>query len=164
MPFVPRLLAQVLPAMSSTAEPLRQAAVRANTSLMEYISSLSEEPTGRNSTSPKTVSRVSTEKDLRRDSGPARSPQPGEKSGDGEGQAQTQTQSQELSQSKQIIPDLDYAAAVNALTLQFLNENEATRVGALTWLIMLHKKAPRKVGHHRYARNAWHQRSCLMRV
>lgn len=41
--------------------------------------------------------------------------------------------------------DLDYAAAVNALTLQFLNENEATRVAALAWLIMLHRKAPRKV-------------------
>jgi hypothetical protein len=41
--------------------------------------------------------------------------------------------------------NLDYAAAVNALTLQFLNENEATRVAALGWLIMLHRKAPRKV-------------------
>ena len=41
--------------------------------------------------------------------------------------------------------DLDYAAAVNSLTLQFLNENEATRVAALSWLIMLHRKAPRKV-------------------
>lgn len=41
--------------------------------------------------------------------------------------------------------DLDYAAAVNALTLLFLNDHEATRVAALTWLIMLHRKAPRKV-------------------
>lgn len=41
--------------------------------------------------------------------------------------------------------DLDYAAAVSALTLQFLNENEATRVASLAWLIMLHRKAPRKV-------------------
>jgi len=40
---------------------------------------------------------------------------------------------------------LDYEAAVNALTLQFLNENEATRVAALVWLIMLQGKAPRKV-------------------
>lgn len=40
---------------------------------------------------------------------------------------------------------LDYEAAVNALTLQFLNENEATRVAALSWLIMLQRKAPRKV-------------------
>jgi vacuole morphology and inheritance protein 14 len=41
--------------------------------------------------------------------------------------------------------DLDYAAAVNSLTLLFLNDYEATRVAALTWLIMLHRKAPRKV-------------------
>lgn len=41
--------------------------------------------------------------------------------------------------------DLDYAAAVNALTLQFLNEHEETRVAALSWLIMLHRKAPKKV-------------------
>ncbi|KAF8424074.1 vacuolar protein 14 C-terminal Fig4p binding-domain-containing protein [Tirmania nivea] len=34
---------------------------------------------------------------------------------------------------------------VNALTLQFLNEFEETRVVALEWLIMLHKKAPRKI-------------------
>ena len=31
------------------------------------------------------------------------------------------------------------------MTLQFLNENEGTRVAALSWLIMLHRKAPRKV-------------------
>lgn len=42
-------------------------------------------------------------------------------------------------------PDLDYTAAVNSLTLLFLNDHEATRVAALTWLIMLHRKAPRKV-------------------
>lgn len=41
--------------------------------------------------------------------------------------------------------DLDYTAAVGALTLHFLNEHEATRVAALAWLIMLHRKAPRRV-------------------
>src|SRR5204863_9119902 len=41
--------------------------------------------------------------------------------------------------------DLDYAAAVNSLTLLFLNDHEETRVAALAWLIMLHRKAPRKV-------------------
>lgn len=39
----------------------------------------------------------------------------------------------------------DYGATVNALTLQFLNEHEETRVAALEWLLMLHQKAPRKV-------------------
>ncbi|CEQ39114.1 SPOSA6832_00602 [Sporobolomyces salmonicolor] len=38
-----------------------------------------------------------------------------------------------------------YGATVNELTLQFLSENEETRVAALEWLLMLHQKAPRKV-------------------
>ena len=43
-------------------------------------------------------------------------------------------------------PDpFDYPATVNALTVQFLSEHEETRVAALKWLLMLHKKAPRKV-------------------
>ncbi|KAI7557724.1 hypothetical protein KC346_g23186, partial [Hortaea werneckii] len=41
--------------------------------------------------------------------------------------------------------ELDYEAAVNALTLQFLHEHEATRVAALAWLIMLHRKSPRRI-------------------
>lgn len=41
---------------------------------------------------------------------------------------------------------LDYQATVNALTLQFLHDNEETRVAALQWLSMLHQKAPKKVG------------------
>jgi vacuole morphology and inheritance protein 14 len=41
--------------------------------------------------------------------------------------------------------DFDYEAAVNALTLQFLHEHEATRVAALAWLIMLHRKSPRRI-------------------
>ena len=39
----------------------------------------------------------------------------------------------------------DYGSTVNALTLQFLNEHEETRVAALEWLLMLHQKAPKKV-------------------
>ncbi|KAF9967729.1 hypothetical protein BGZ70_008477 [Mortierella alpina] len=39
-------------------------------------------------------------------------------------------------------PEFDYVATVNALTLQFLNEHEQTRVASLEWLLMLHKRAP----------------------
>lgn len=45
----------------------------------------------------------------------------------------------------QVEDDFDYGATVNALTLQFLNEHEETRVAALEWLLMLHQKAPKKV-------------------
>lgn len=40
---------------------------------------------------------------------------------------------------------LDYGLTVNALTLQFLNENEETRLAALEWLLMLHSKVPDRV-------------------
>lgn len=40
---------------------------------------------------------------------------------------------------------LDYPATVNSLTLHFLNEKEETRVAALDWLIMLHRKVPKKI-------------------
>ncbi|KAF7190728.1 Vacuole morphology and inheritance protein 14 [Pseudocercospora fuligena] len=52
---------------------------------------------------------------------------------------------QESERAESLHDDLDYEAAVNALTLQFLHENEATRVAALAWLIMLHRKSPRKI-------------------
>ncbi|KAF8622054.1 hypothetical protein AX15_007205 [Amanita polypyramis BW_CC] len=39
----------------------------------------------------------------------------------------------------------DYQATVNELTVQFLSEFEETRVATLKWLIMLHKKAPKKI-------------------
>ncbi|GAA6020240.1 hypothetical protein JCM8202_002588 [Rhodotorula sphaerocarpa] len=38
-----------------------------------------------------------------------------------------------------------YGATVSELTLQFLSDNEETRVAALEWLLMLHQKAPRKI-------------------
>ena len=47
---------------------------------------------------------------------------------------------------EEIPPDpLDYALTVNALTLQFLNEYEETRLAALKWLMMLHNKVPNKI-------------------
>ncbi|KAG2228205.1 hypothetical protein INT45_010997 [Circinella minor] len=39
----------------------------------------------------------------------------------------------------------DYQTTVSNLRLQFLNENEETRVASLEWLLMLHKKAPTKI-------------------
>ena len=128
--------------MASDVEQVRQAAHRVNTSLMEYIVSLSEEPA--TSDVPPTVQpRSMTPKDAittdRRDSA---SNARGLLSSGG---TQTPPPVSASPNPTQSTMDLDYAAAVNALTLQFLNEHEATRVAALTWLIMLHRKAPRKV-------------------
>lgn len=128
--FVPTLLSQVLPAISSGSDQVRQAATRVNTSLMEYIVSLSEDTPngGQQATSSKTAAK---EEDERR-----ASIQSGKPSLDG---------TSSVAAPETPPSDLDYAAAVNSLTLQFLNENEDTRVAALSWLIMLHRKAPRKV-------------------
>ena len=39
----------------------------------------------------------------------------------------------------------DYQETVEALVHQFENKHEETRVASLDWLLMLHKKAPKKV-------------------
>ncbi|PYI30279.1 hypothetical protein BP00DRAFT_487539 [Aspergillus indologenus CBS 114.80] len=158
LPFVPRLLTQVLPAMSSGSDQVRQAANRVNTSLLEYIVTLSEDTSEETSRQgPATTKPGNTNsRDVvveRRSSTPGSRPSEGP-STETRKQAsppQPQEVSTEPTPRSSIIStsvppaDLDYAAAVNSLTLQFLNENETTRVAALSWLIMLHRKAPKKV-------------------
>lgn len=157
LPFTPKILAHMLPAMASTRENIRQAATRVNSALMDYVVSLSDE-TGLNyqqsagqpqyQSTPRLPipvgdrteggsshrASVSSSRDL-----DVRSPTPAghlPKSLSAPNVDAVDTRPQAV---------LDYAAAVNSLTLLFLNDHEATRVAALTWLIMLHRKAPRKV-------------------
>ncbi|EFQ97420.1 vacuole morphology and inheritance protein 14 [Nannizzia gypsea CBS 118893] len=152
--FVPRLLSQVLPTLSSGSDEVRQAANRVNNSLMQHIVSLTDEAPqnegpktspplaavqasskeGEGRRTPTPVTRQASIASSKQTSRPASRTEP-------TSALATQPSEQTLEQTS----DLDYAAAVNALTLQFLNENEATRVAALAWLIMLHRKAPRKV-------------------
>lgn len=143
LPFTPKILAHLLPAMASGVESIRQAAARVNTSLMDYVVSLSDEPDHVPTAPPSKIpgpdgasstrASLSSSRDLE-----VRSPTP----------AQNRVSSATpgaRAPSPNPQADLDYAAAVNSLTLLFLNDHEATRVAALTWLIMLHRKAPRKV-------------------
>ena len=129
--FVPRLLGQVLPALSANSDQVRTTANRVNNSLMDYIISFADE-TGA-SEKPKIQTGANKASESQLDPNRAQTPQ------------EETTSRSSHAPSPQPISDLDYAAAVNALTLQFLNEHEATRVAALAWLIMLHKKASRKV-------------------
>ncbi|KAI0542431.1 vacuolar protein 14 C-terminal Fig4p binding-domain-containing protein [Xylaria digitata] len=146
LPFTPKILAHLLPAMASGVEPIRQAAGKVNESLMEYVVSLADEsdaPTSQPS------SRIPTSLPAERTEGTTSaraslsssrevdvySPTPAN-------HPRTPTPAMSIVNPQ---PDLDYAAAVNSLTLLFLNDHEATRVAALTWLIMLHRKAPRKI-------------------
>lgn len=154
LPFTPKVLAHLLPAMASGVESIRQAAARVNNSLMDYVVSLSDEPDmslssqttripGPGEGASSTRASLSSSREL-----DARSPTPNLQNrsavatptpAGGTPRGPTPA----LSNHPQV--DLDYAAAVNSLTLLFLNDHEATRVAALTWLIMLHRKAPRKV-------------------
>ncbi|CAI7607802.1 unnamed protein product [Penicillium pancosmium] len=143
LPFVPRLLTQVLPAMSSGSDQVRQAANRVNKSLLEYIYSLSDDAADdAPQPSSKVPSTAPSKESVER--------KPSEIASIDARRSTTETSRAATPRSSIVstpVPpvDLDYAAAVNSLTLQFLNENEATRVAALSWLIMLHRKAPRKV-------------------
>ncbi|KAH0283564.1 ARM repeat-containing protein [Aureobasidium namibiae CBS 147.97] len=135
--FVPRLLSQVLPALSHHVDQVRQAANRVNTALMAHIMSLPEDGQQQKTTTEST----------RRDSIPIRSRKVispdvlQEMTASDSRPASTTPPPQPL---PAISTELDYEAAVNSLTLQFLNEHEQTRVAALAWLIMLHRKSPRK--------------------
>ncbi|KAL8738224.1 MAG: hypothetical protein Q9181_000950 [Wetmoreana brouardii] len=152
--FVPSLLSKVLPAMASGVDAVRQMANRLNSSLMDLIVSLPDEsPTddGRQPAPSKIPTQALKEADekARRSSTPTpklaqgADPEPEAKR---EGEASIPNPSPEptTTPSKPAV-QLDYAAAVGALTLQFLNEHEATRVASLAWLIMLHRRAPGRV-------------------
>lgn len=153
--FVPRLLSRVLPAMASGVDVVRQAANRVNSSLMEHIDSLNDEQVqATEETRPAAPSRIPTNtlKEADNKSRPASTPTP-KLSQAIENEAETKKDEEVTAPTPPLLSspspkpaiELDYAAAVGTLTLHFLNEHEATRVAALSWLIMLHRKAPRKV-------------------
>ncbi|KAJ4366509.1 hypothetical protein N0V95_000175 [Ascochyta clinopodiicola] len=155
MPFVPSLLSHVLPRMSHDADNVRQAAIRVNASLMDYIMSLSEDRQSNGHMNdkiqlPPSLSELGKELTgaQRRDSNLSsrllkaviRDQAPEGKAG-----TQSPTPGDDRGPSPRPVPELDYQAAVSALTLQFLNEHEATRVAAIAWLIMLHRMAPGRI-------------------
>lgn len=147
--FLPRLLSQVLPAISSTSDSIRQAALKVNSSLLSLVVSLADDPSlpRTNSLNAARVPAVQNAQE-RRDASKHRD-SIGNQSEYGRVTPTTPALSTKPSGSTSPIPpkytELDYPATVNALTLQFLNEFEDTRVAALEWLIMIHRKAPRKV-------------------
>jgi vacuole morphology and inheritance protein 14 len=151
----------MLPAMASGVESIRQAAAKVNTCLMDYVVSLSDEPDLSASSNLRGI-RESTDlgppnisSTVAASYGPAsgnRAASLSSRELEARAPSPTQIGHPALTMVTPQQPfymhqaaDLDYAAAVNSLTLLFLNDHEATRVAALTWLIMLHRKAPRKV-------------------
>ncbi|KIV82446.1 hypothetical protein PV11_04559 [Exophiala sideris] len=159
--FVPRLLSRVLPALSSQSEQVRTTASKVNRSLMDYIVSF-QDAVSNDEGSPPALNNAALnstrdgDSDNKRQSGAtSRSLATSTTIRENEASLETPAEPEHsplevtprstAAPSPQPMADLDYAAAVNALTLQFLNQNEETRVAALSWLIMLHRKAPKKV-------------------
>ncbi|KAI4228280.1 MAG: hypothetical protein L6R36_001783 [Xanthoria steineri] len=154
MAFVPSLLSKVLPAMASEVDAVRQTANRLNSSLMNFIVSLPDEGSSDDGLPPAhTKLPIQALKDVdekvRRSSTPTlKTSQPSELDSESKGEVESSIPTpppETASASTKSATQLDYAAAVGALTLHFLNEHEATRVASLAWLIMLHRRAPRKV-------------------
>jgi vacuole morphology and inheritance protein 14 len=129
LPFTPKLLEKVLPALAPVY-PHHQAAHKGNESLTNLILSVPSTPAPAPQSKPSGVT-----------------PRIGSISGasvastDGGDSASVSKETQ----NESLNDPFDYYATVNSLTLQFLNEHEETRVAAFDWLIMLHKKAPNKV-------------------
>lgn len=162
--FTPRLLGQVLPALSHDVDLVKQAANRVNQALMNYVMSLPEEPARpdinalQSQSSAVAASGANTgSRSFRDTNGDRRESAPtsrlARKPASPEPEPLPRTPNNrtpeplldEPSTSPKPKIDFDYEAAVNALTLQFLHEHEATRVAALAWLIMLHRKSPRRI-------------------
>ncbi|OAA73778.1 Armadillo-type fold domain containing protein [Cordyceps fumosorosea ARSEF 2679] len=147
--FTPNILAHMLPAMASTKERVQLLATRVNNALMDYVASLTDESIPPHSALPApgfSNSKQNLPPEKHEAAGSNRVSLSSFRDADqNPTPLQSRTASAQLGGIPQAQPDLDYAAAVNSLTLLFLNDHEATRVAALTWLIMLHRKAPRKV-------------------
>jgi len=169
--FTPLLLQELLPALSHKQEHVSQAAQRVNQVLMRYIMSLPEDharSAGENVDAPLQIASAVTqtsvptaatassilnlrpkqEHDRRESLGAGRGvrkPTGQDQEATSDVRPGTTTAVQDPVATEELRIDLDYEAAVNALTLQFLHEKEATRVAALAWLIMLHRKSPRRI-------------------
>jgi vacuole morphology and inheritance protein 14 len=136
LPFTPRLLEKVLPSLAHPTVKVNKAADGVNQNLSTLILSVPQAAIPLPLAVPK--ANVAT-------------PRIGSVSGAsvGSGDDKESLAASKETQGRETPSDpFDYYATVNSLTLQFLNEHEGTRVAALDWLIMLHKKAPNKVRLH----------------
>lgn len=150
LPFVPRLLGQVLPALASQSDAFATEATNVNRALIDYVMDYEDQtdyvdvsqevqkelPPSTNSSfghSHQKSLTIPSDTDVAKpsqDTDKPLSPEP-EKAED--------------SEEERPRAELDYAEAVRILQLQLLHEKEETRVAAINWLRLLHKKAPKKV-------------------
>ncbi|GAO46427.1 ARM repeat-containing protein [Saitoella complicata NRRL Y-17804] len=155
--FVPRVLERVLPVLSSGVEKVRGKAGEVSGNLRGLVMGLPEPAVemggGRGSGSGEgRKGSWSAQSEGSRSLSPVTMKKSSMTSALSEPQSSSLVESQspvvgfaEKEKEEKGGNGLDYATTVSALTLQFLNEHEETRVAALDWLYWLHKKAPTKV-------------------
>lgn len=162
LPFVPALLSHVLPALSHDVEKVKQSAARVNTALVSYIMKLPDEPkqvmAGQSVDVPQPPKltkdndpdsrRESVQSRFRKNTSPDHVDPP--KSSRSEVQTpplpfpQLEIDDVEITEAPVESSGLNYEDAVDRLTTHFLNEHEDTRVAAIDWLSILHRKSPQK--------------------
>lgn len=165
LPFVPELLSHVLPALSHDVEKVKQSAARVNTALVAYIMKLPDEPKSITSLLPAppaaqppqpTKPAKDGENPDRRESVQSRLRKPASPDNvdTSKSRPEVQTPPPATPQADKDEPEpaespseptgLNYDLAVDRLTAHFLNDHEDTRVAAIDWLSLLHRKSPQK--------------------
>ncbi|KAI9012843.1 vacuolar protein 14 C-terminal Fig4p binding-domain-containing protein [Gaertneriomyces semiglobifer] len=126
LPFTPLLLDAILPSLAHSVGAIRSIALEANTNLYRLILDLPSVPSLAGSEDPNNAfSATQTSSDI-------------SASSVDENSERTATAIVDLNA-------IDLSTTVETLTLQFQDEHEETRVAALEWLLMLHKRAPKRV-------------------
>uniref|UniRef100_V5E796 Vacuolar protein 14 C-terminal Fig4-binding domain-containing protein n=1 Tax=Kalmanozyma brasiliensis (strain GHG001) TaxID=1365824 RepID=V5E796_KALBG len=119
VPFTPRLISAILPSLAHHSPAIASAAHATNVNLYRVIQDIPV------ATAPPNAKAAVTSA--------------------GNDDQMTPSNSNGVEPTPVEADPFDYQTTVNALTLQLLDEHEETRVTALEWLLMLHRKSPRKI-------------------
>jgi vacuole morphology and inheritance protein 14 len=153
--ILPRLLTQLLPALASNVVQVRQAADKVNNSILGYVMSITDdlsllEAPAAIQSSSSLPGQISSD---RRESAPSKVPRLtgresfAEPSRAPPGRATPIDTMLEPPGGREDTAgraelNLDWEATISSLMDHFLNEHEETRAAALSWLTILHRKAP----------------------
>ncbi|KAF1802558.1 vacuolar protein 14 C-terminal Fig4p binding-domain-containing protein [Mucor lusitanicus] len=124
--YTPEIIKAVLPSLAHPVTPIRNIALETNQNLQRLVLETPIQASSSSSTPPEPAASKS------------------DPSGGNTKKKSLMVSSATTAAAQQQDP-FDYQATVANLRLQFLNQNEETRVASLDWLLMLHKKAPNKI-------------------
>ncbi|KAJ3327517.1 hypothetical protein HDU76_011659 [Blyttiomyces sp. JEL0837] len=134
LPFVPTLISAILPSIAHTVDPIRTMAVETNANLYKLV--LDAPPAAGVGSGGEIVQTGPGAAGVH--GHPALQP--------GISLTTVSDMSASISSTSSLpVEPFDIQATVETLTLQFQDESEETRVASMDWLLMLHKKAPKKI-------------------